>query len=261
MPESLSNKRQYSAPALSKGLDILELMSGEQPEGLTLKQIADKLERQKSEIFRMLVVLEQRGYISVDPESDKYSITMKLLDLAHKHPDINRIGALATPIMEILSNVTEQSCHLVIRRAAHGIVIVQKDSPSDLRFGVRLGAKIPLQNTCSGHILIAFAAPSTQEYIYKNTPAKQRPLKKHFHDAIDRVSKQGFETLKSQQIQGVKDIGFPVYDYTGNVVAALVIPFLAHLDNSHTIDYGKTEELLKNAATNLSIAMGYTFST
>ena len=65
-----SRKKPYSAPALEKGLDVLELLSRED-EGLTVSVIAKRLSRSVSELFRMLVVLEQRGYIRVEPDTDK----------------------------------------------------------------------------------------------------------------------------------------------------------------------------------------------
>ena len=53
--------QKYTAPALEKGLDILELLSSTDA-GLSLSEIARDLGRSVSEIFRMLVVLQQRGY-------------------------------------------------------------------------------------------------------------------------------------------------------------------------------------------------------
>ena len=50
------------APALEKGLELLEVLAAE-PVGLTQKQLADHVGRSVSEIFRMLGVLQQRGYI------------------------------------------------------------------------------------------------------------------------------------------------------------------------------------------------------
>jgi hypothetical protein len=58
MPEDRPQK--YTAPALEKGLDILERLSLSET-GLSLSEIARDLGRSVSEIFRMLVVLEQRA--------------------------------------------------------------------------------------------------------------------------------------------------------------------------------------------------------
>ena len=57
---------KYTAPALEKGLDILEHLSRSDA-GLTQAEIARVLGRSVSEIFRMLVVLQERGYIALTP--------------------------------------------------------------------------------------------------------------------------------------------------------------------------------------------------
>ena len=57
----------YSAPALIKGLDILELLA-ERRQDLTMKEIAEGLGRTKNELFRMIVALQERGYIQRNPD-------------------------------------------------------------------------------------------------------------------------------------------------------------------------------------------------
>ena len=76
-------RKQYSAPALEKGLDILEFLAGES-EGLNISRLAAELGRSVGEIFRMVAVLEQRGYIRVREGADAYIVTLKLFELAHK---------------------------------------------------------------------------------------------------------------------------------------------------------------------------------
>ena len=51
---------RYTTPALEKGLDILELFASTSDE-LSKREVARRLGRTVSEIFRMLVCLEERG--------------------------------------------------------------------------------------------------------------------------------------------------------------------------------------------------------
>lgn len=75
---------RYSAPALEKGLDVLELLAAE-PHGLNLQEIARRLKRTSNELFRMLDVLVRRGYRVRQPDS-AYVLTLRLFELAHRHP-------------------------------------------------------------------------------------------------------------------------------------------------------------------------------
>ena len=54
---------RYRAPALDKGLDILELLAGVDG-GLTQAEIAKRLGRSPNEFYRMLDRLVRRGYVT-----------------------------------------------------------------------------------------------------------------------------------------------------------------------------------------------------
>ena len=256
--EQTTRRKQYAAPALTKGLEILELMS-DRSKPMTLKEIAGELKRSKGEIFRMVIALEEKEYLSLVPDTDKYIITMKLFELAHKYPKVKRLTTIAGPIIEKLCSEVYQSCHLAIPQGGQGMVVVQQDSPADQRFGVSLGIDVPLYNTCSGHILLAFSSPEKLSRMLSLQPAKHRKVfkKKELAAIQDRVKKQGYELIPSQQVQGVTDIGFPIFDYSGEITATLVIPFLEYLDGTHPLNLQEAKSRLCEAANQISKALGY----
>ena len=256
MAATATRRKTYTAPALAKGLDILELMASE-PGRLSLVQIAGKLGRSKGEIFRMLVVLNDRDYIYLDRESETYGMTLKLFALTHRQPRIQRLSSAATPAMSKLVQTIEQSCHLVIYYQGRGIVVAQHASPADRGLSVRLGAEAPLANSCSGHILLAFSGQEERRRMLKEARPKPRLNRAELKKALERVFKQGFEMIESRQVQGVKDIGYPVFDYSGLITAALVVPFLEHLDGSHKVDLEQARQGLAAAAKGISDALGH----
>lgn len=78
MMKEKTDPSQYSAPALEKGLDILELLAEVSP-GLTQNQIAARLtiRRSPSELVRMIEVLERRGYLGRTSLDSTYQLTLK----------------------------------------------------------------------------------------------------------------------------------------------------------------------------------------
>ena len=254
----VTQRKSYSAPALDKGLDIIELLSYE-PEGLILSDIALKLNRSVGEIFRMLAVLERRAYISHDPATDRYALTLKLFDISHRYLPVKRLTSTALPVMQKLAAQLLQSCHLVIYYNGRGLVIAQAENPAPRSFSVRLGAEAPLTNSCSGHLLLAFADQKSRIEMLRAQPRhlKTRISKSDLDKIITKINEQGYESIASTQIQGVKDIGFPVFDYSEKMVAALSIPFLEHLDDSQTATFDGAREMLKDAAASISAALGY----
>ncbi len=75
----------YTAPALEKGLDILEALA-ETQDGLTQQEVAFALRRSVGEIFRMLEVLRRRGWVSRDPDTGRHALTTRMFELSHRHP-------------------------------------------------------------------------------------------------------------------------------------------------------------------------------
>lgn len=255
--ETGSRKKHYSAPALEKGLDLLELLSYE-VDGLNIAEITRRLDKSVGELFRMLAVLEQRGFIEMPIGSDRYRLTLKMFSLSNRFPPIKRLTSLANPLMQRLSYTIEQSCHLVIYYEGKGHVVVQQDSPSTRIFSVRLGAEAPLMNTCSGHLLLAYSSPDKRELMLNRIPKNHpKPNQKAFKNILAKVEKQGFENIISAQAQGVEDIGYPVFDDTGQIAAALVVPFIGFLDGSRSVEADLAHEKIKDTAAEMSRLLGF----
>jgi hypothetical protein len=79
-----SGRSEYRAPAAEKVLDILEFMAT-QPRSLTQTAISGGLGRSIHEIYRILYLLEKRGYL-VRTKSDRFRLSLKLFELAHMYP-------------------------------------------------------------------------------------------------------------------------------------------------------------------------------
>ena len=99
---------RYAVPALDKGLDVLELLARE-AEGLSLNEIARALGRTSSELFEWVVALLRRGYIE-QLNGDRYTLTLKLFEMAHRHKPIKSLTAAAAPLM---LELVHQTCNTV----------------------------------------------------------------------------------------------------------------------------------------------------
>lgn len=250
-------RKTYAAPALEKGLDILELLAAE-GQSLTTAEIASRLGRSVSEIFRMIVVLEQRGYVASGAD-DRFSLTLKMFQISAQVAPLKRLTAVAVNIMHDLAAATQQSCHLVVYASGRGVIVAQESSPSARGLNVRIGAEAPLFDACSGHLILAFADDAARERMIKELPATapQPPSKTSVQRMIRRIQRQGYESIRSGQVAGVHDIGYPVFDHSGKMQAALLIPFLEHIDGSHEVNLEDCQALLAEAASAISRGLGF----
>ena len=133
--DSEETRLRYRAPALEKGLDILELLAREgQP--LTPSIMAARLDRSVSELFRMILVLEHRGYIAQSADQQGFELTNKLFTLGMAKSQVKSLLEVATPLMRDLSEKSDQSCHLAIA-SGDQMVVVARIENSGLLGGAR----------------------------------------------------------------------------------------------------------------------------
>ena len=245
----------YTAPALEKGLDILELLAGAS-ESLTQTAIAQRLSRSATELFRMLAVLERRGYVTRH-EDGGYRLTLRLFELAHRHPPLKRLLTVALPLMQELAAATRQSNHLVIHFARRILVVAQVDSPEPMGFAVRLGAHFPFRpDRASSRVLSAFQPKEVQgELIAELLANGSRTLSAgRVKQELAEIARKGFYMAPSDTTNGVTDLCAPVFDRSDGAVAAITVPYLRQRDVD--VSVAAARQLLLDAARRMSAALG-----
>ncbi|HZP19025.1 MAG TPA: IclR family transcriptional regulator [Bauldia sp.] len=216
----------YRVPAAEKALDILEFMA-DRPEGVTQTEISIGVGRSIHEIYRIIQLLEKRGYLVRAPRSDRYRLSLKLFELAHKHPPLNRLIDVALPAMRALANDTDQSCHLAVLRDLRILVILQIDSPLPMRYSVAVGAEFPIIETSSGAVLLANLPEAERaqlvERILASDPSADRD---GIASRVADILRIGYEMRPSLAVEGCTNISLPIRDHVGHIVAAVTVPYL-----------------------------------
>jgi DNA-binding IclR family transcriptional regulator len=249
---------RYTAPALEKGLDILDVLV-DSVEGYTLNELSLRLGRTVSEIFRMVVTLERRGFVHGD-HNDRYTLTLKLFEMAHRQQPIRSLTALALPLLRDLANVTRQSCHLSIYNGGRVAVIAQIDSPERWSFGLKVGAVMGLTDTSSGHVLLAFRDAAERARMlasHSRVEGENEVAHEQLLQLIDEVRTNGREIVPSQQMRGITNIAFPVIGSAGDAIAAVNVPYLERVDMKVNPDLDQVCALTGEMAARLSALMGF----
>jgi DNA-binding IclR family transcriptional regulator len=252
-----TTKRSYPTPALEKGLDILELFAHE-PTGLTKSDVARRLNRTVSEIFRMLICLEERGYIGrADDDDDRFRLTLKIFRMALEYSPTKRLVSEALPIMQAMVHKLNQSCHLGVLEDGQAVIVAQADSPVSPGFYVKAGSVVDLMHAATGHVILAHLPLEARTRAIKKWQQRTGSrLPKDIEEHLEKIQSQGYEERDSYQIRGVINISYPVLDERGNAVAALTVPYLARIEESTTSK--DVRAALREASLKLTEAIGGT---
>ncbi|MGF6175894.1 IclR family transcriptional regulator [Ensifer sp. 4252] len=247
---------RYRAPALDKGLDILELLASVDG-GLTQAEISKRLNRSPNEFYRMLDRLVRRGYVT-RIDGDRYSLTLKLFGLAQLHAPVRRLASYATPLMRDLAQRSKQANQLAVFDRGSAVVIAQQEAPDYWGISIRVGSHISLFDTGSGHILLAFRTPEEREMmIAEHARSKDEiSLGPEFYARLDQIRERGYEMMASAQTAGVYNLSAPILGPDGRGIAALTIPYIALVNAPSAPDITETISLLRIAATQLSVLAG-----
>lgn len=259
VPDVLANAdARYRAPALDKGLDILELLAA-QPQGLTRAEIVKEMDRSANEIYRMLERLVARQYVMRNPSGDRYALSLKLFALANMHPPLNRLINQALPIMDDFARKAEQSCHMGVYDRGNVLICAQINSPRGWSFSVQRGARVSLLDTASGHVLLAFCDQGSYPRMRsEHTPMDgEVPISERELDRIlARIRGCGYLERESSQTQGVVDISYPILGPDNIALATLTCPYIRRIDRHVVPDLPQVRSLLQSAAQALSLTQG-----
>ncbi|MEM9631264.1 MAG: IclR family transcriptional regulator [Pseudomonadota bacterium] len=244
---------KYRAPALEKGLDIIELLS-ECQDGLSQSEIARALERSQSEIYRMLSTLVRRGYVSRN-SGDRYSLSLKLFSTAQRFSPIERLLEIALPMMRRASRKVWQSCHIGMETGGSIVIVSSVESPGNWGMAIRTGSVIGLCNTATGRILAAFRSEEELKELIRTHPrAVGEPEldEKKFRAELQLVRDLGYYKEKSETTRGITNLSFPIFHPSGEIAAALSCPFLERVDSLRTADLEETENAYRQVAEDLT---------
>src|SRR5487761_1544755 len=112
--DQFSRQHLYHAPTLDTGLDILEYLVAERLP-LAQLEVAQGLGRTSGETYRMLMCLQERGYVISEAESGKFRLSLRLYELGHKQNPTMLLRQAARLPMESLAEETGQACQLGVQ--------------------------------------------------------------------------------------------------------------------------------------------------
>ena len=255
MNNAAESTEKYSAPALSKGLDILELLA-EQSSGLKKNEIAFALGRSVSELYRMLVVLVNRDYVNFDGISERYSLSMRLFEMSNRYPPTRRLTDVSGRIMEETASAMNQSVHLAIPYGSNILIVAQVDSPGNNIMLVRLGAQVPMVLTSSGaSLLYRMPNPDRRKICAESGEFTEQNMEV-FERAVEQVLSTGVCESPSSIIEGVLDLSVPITGYGGDVVAALTVPHVTRLNSVGELGIEEGKQVLIRAGNQISNEIG-----
>jgi len=245
--EPPTQSSRYRAPALEKGLDVIELLAA-QKAPLNLSAISHRLGRSSGELFRMLQVLEFKGFITTSENGAGYVLTNKLFALAMTQAPVRSLVETALPIMRRLSQDIGQSAHIAVASEDQIVVVTRIERPGDIGFSVRIGYRREIVSATSGLVLFAYQSDEVRRLWLKRCKLKGDAADS-FIERANVVRSRGYHEAASHFVRGIVDLSAPILRGE-TAVAALTIPFVH--SSPLPVEMSQAVEFLRAAAKQIS---------
>ncbi len=209
--------------ALARGLNVIRAFGPNRPT-MTLSEVAAATELARPTARRMLLTLEELGYVR--PAQGGFALTPRVLELGMAYIGSTSIWDIVRPHVERLVGDTRESSSLAQLDGSDIVYVARVAVPKIIALAVTIGTRFPALQTSLGKVLLAELPPDELERILAEpsrsgiTPLWQ-PNVEERDQALYEVRTRGWALTDEHLARGIRSIAAPVRDGTGSVVAAL----------------------------------------
>ena len=145
------NDDRYLVPGLVRGLAILQAFN-QQAQEMTITEIAEILEVNRSSAFRLIYTLEACGYLRKASQKT-YALDSKVMELGFNSLSKLSLLDLSTPLMKELRDQTKLAVHLTVLEGTHIVFVNNVQSMGTFTSNISLGTRWPAHATVIGQML------------------------------------------------------------------------------------------------------------
>lgn len=215
--------------SVHKTFAILEYFTIDKPEwGVT--ELAKAIGSNKSTVYRFLADLLKLGIVNKHPETEKYSLGLKLFELGNRvHLKSAFVDKTHPVLTEVAKSITE-TVHIAVLKNCQVFHVDKVESPQGLKLSSHIGSFGPAYSTALGKVLLAFLSKMEQEQTLqtileeqppkaftKNTITKKKPLQ----NELKEIKEKGYAIDREESEIGLICVGIPIFNQYNEVVASL----------------------------------------
>jgi IclR family transcriptional regulator, acetate operon repressor len=145
--------------SVDRALRILALIGGS-ARGLSLDELAARLDIPKSSLHRILAALKFRRFVSQPESGGAYFLGTELLATAFRFHDMLDLRALVHPLLARLSSELNEITHMAVLDGAEIVYQDKIDASHSLKLSSVIGGRNPAHATGVGKALLAWTYPT-----------------------------------------------------------------------------------------------------
>ena len=161
-----NNDERYLVPGLVRGLAILKLFDQSNQE-MTISEIAEKIDVNRSSAFRLIHTLEHCGYLRKMSQKT-FALNSNVMELGYNSLSKSSLTELAAPIMRNLRDQIKIAVHLSILEGTDIVFISNVQSIGPFTSNVHIGTRWHAHATVIGQLILSRLPESEVIQRYEN---------------------------------------------------------------------------------------------
>lgn len=197
-------------------------------QALSLTQLAAIVDLDKSAVQRFAHTLTKLGYLHKDPDTKRFELTAKTLEIAYHYTKANPLIDRAMPYLMHLSKTTEEAVNLTVLDNTDIVFVSRLVSRHVLNIDVVVGTRMPAYCTASGVAMMSWLPDDEVEAILSRSDLRAFTASTTFdpqklHEKISISNARGYATSFEEFYHGDLSVAAAIRDSRGRAIAALNI--------------------------------------
>ena len=249
----------YRVQVMDRTFRILDVLA-EQNQEMGATELSERLRLHKSTAHRLLMVLERNRFIEKNPETAKYRLGWRLFELGTLAVSRLNLHNLAKPCLERLVEMTGETAHVGVLRGGELISIINVEGSRNVRTPTTVGQRSPVYCTSQGKAIVSHLPAPLAAQILRSvrlTPFTQNTITRisHLKAEFAKVRARGYAIDDEECEEGLRCVGAPVFNHSGDVFAAISIAGPAYRVGGQRLKH--MIAAVVSAASDLSVTLGY----
>lgn len=250
-------KQAGTIQALDRALDVLDALAV--GEGLTLSELAGRLDQSVATMHRVLATLERRAFVEISADRQEWHVGAEAYRLGAAFLRRSNVVERSRPAMWALMQETGETSNLGVEKDGHVLFVSQVETHETIRAFFPPGSLSPLHASGIGKALLSTFAPSRVDRLFKGKDLERFTDKTvgslgQLRQEIEATAARGYAIDDEERTTGMRCVAAPILNVHGEAVAGISVSGPTHRVTDERVR--EIGELVRGSAATVSRLLG-----
>ena len=222
-----ANRVSTTVPAVDRAVDLLRaLAAARQP--LMLSELSELTAASRSTVYNTLAALHEHGFVEKDDRYKTYRLGVAIFELGNAYlQQVNFVPVFYAEAQRLV-DLCGETVKLVVLDGTDVVYVAKLEGSHSVRLVAQVGMRMPAHLTAVGKVLLSQSSDSELRVLYRkysfpdHTPNAIRAIDSLLVQ-LANVRTNGVAYDDEESAVGVKCVAAPVFDHSGQAIAAMSI--------------------------------------